>query len=218
MADIDQLQGKTFNVDTETTGFYAGFSKTVVVGAKVLIGLFVVYAALFPVQAATTLSSAQSWTTAEFGGWYIWVTAFYTFTCFAIALWPRSGRIRLGGADARPEFSRFSWFSMMFGAGIGVGMLTYSTAEPIYHFANNPDVIKGLADGQNVNNVRFAYKWAILHYGFTPWACYGIVGMALGYFAYNRNMPLSFRSALTPLFGNLLRGPLGHIVDIVAMV
>jgi len=107
---------------------------------------------------------------------------------------------------------------MMFGAGIGVGMLTYSTAEPIFHFANNPDVIKGLSDPQDPNNVRNAYKWAMLHYGITPWACYGIVGMALGYFAYNRKQPLSFRSSLKPLFGKYLEGGLGHIVDIVAIL
>jgi len=124
----------------------------------------------------------------------------------------------LGGPDEKPEFSRFSWFSMMFGAGLGVGMLTYSTAEPIFHFANNPDVIKGLADGQAANNVRYAYKWAFLHYGLTPWACYGIVGMALGYFSYNRGLPLTIRSGLFPLFGKSLSGPIGHIVDIAAIL
>ena len=75
---------------------------------------------------------------------------------------------------------------MMFGAGIGIGMLTYSTAEPIFHFANNPDTIKGITTGLDENNVRNAYKWAMLHYGFTPWACYGVVGISLGYLSYNR--------------------------------
>jgi len=121
----------------------------------------------------------------------MYITFFFVLVCLGLAIWPKSGRQRLGRFDERPEFSNFSWFAMMFGAGIGVGMLTYSTAEPIFHFANNPD---------------------------TPWACYGIVGMALGYFGYNRNLPLTIRSGLMPLFGKHLSGPLGHVVDIVAIV
>ncbi len=208
----------TLTVKTATSGFYEGFNPIVVIGAKILIGALILWAGLFPSQAGVLLLKLQNWSTATFGGWYIWITAFYAGVCLFIAAWPTTGRIKLGGKNEKPEFSRFSWFSMMFGAGIGVGMLTYSTAEPIFHFANNPDVIKGLSDGQDPNNVRNAYKWAMLHYGFTPWACYGIVGMALGYFAYNRNLPLSFRSSLKPLFGKALEGGVGHLVDIVAIL
>ena len=107
---------------------------------------------------------------------------------------------------------------MMFGAGIGIGMLTYSTAEPIFHFANNPDTIKGITTGLDENNVRNAYKWAMLHYGFTPWACYGVVGISLGYLSYNRGLPLTIRSALQPLFGRAMSGSAGNVVDIVAIL
>lgn len=212
-AITDQL-----HIKTASSGFYEGFNPVVAIGAKILIGALILWAGLFPGQAGEVLLKLQNWSTSAFGGWYIWVTTFYSLVCLFIALWPRTGRIRLGGPNERPEFSNFSWFSMMFGAGIGVGMLTYSTAEPIFHFANNPDVIKGLTTAQNPDNVRAAYKWAALHYGLTPWACYGIVGMALGYFAYNQKLPLSFRSALKPLFGKRLEGGLGHIVDIVAIL
>jgi len=212
------MSDNSLNIKTAQNGFYEGINPIVAMTAKVLIGALILWAGLFPSQAGAALLKLQNWSTSVFGGWYIWVTAFYTIACLFIAIWPKSGKIKLGGPDEKTEFSRFSWFSMMFGAGIGVGMLTYSTAEPIFHFANNPDVIKGLSDGQDPNNVRNAYKWAMLHYGLTPWACYGIVGMALGYFAYNKNMPLSFRSALSPLFGKSLEGGVGHIVDIVAIL
>jgi choline-glycine betaine transporter len=86
-----------------------------------------------------------------------------------MAIWPATGRIRLGGEDSKPEFSSFSWFSMMFGAGIGVGMLTYATAEPIYHFADNPDVIMGNTMASGADNVRAATKWSFLHWGFSAW-------------------------------------------------
>jgi len=208
----------TLVIKTADEGFYQGFNRTVAVTAKILVGMLILWAALPYAEAGATLLKMQNWTTAVFGGWYMYVTAFYLLVCLGIALYPRTGKIKLGGQDEKPEFSRFSWFSMMFGAGIGVGMLTYSTAEPIFHFANNPDVIKGLSDGQSANNVRNAYKWAFLHYGLTPWAAYGIVGMALGYFSYNRKQPLSFRSALMPLFGRkAMQGVSGHIVDVIAI-
>jgi choline-glycine betaine transporter len=107
---------------------------------------------------------------------------------------------------------------MMFGAGIGIGMLTYSTAEPIFHFATNPETIQGTSTPLDADNVRNAYKWALLHYGLTPWACYGVIGIALGYLRYAKGMPLTIRSGLQPLFGSSLSGWLGHLVDIAAIL
>ena len=146
------------------------------------------------------------------------VTAFLTLACLALGIWPSTGRLVLGEAGETPEFSRFTWLSMMFGAGIGVGMLTYSTAEPIFHFTTNPETIQGLAQSQGADNVRNAYKWALLHYGLTPWACYGIVGMALGYLSHAKGMPLTIRSGLQPIFGRRLSGWFGNLVDIAAIL
>lgn len=120
--------------------------------------------------------------------------------------------------DDKPEFSNFSWFSMMFGAGIGIGMLTFATAEPLYHFASNPSTIMGETTGSTADNVRSAYVWSFTHWGLAAWASYAIVGLALGYFSYRRGLPLTIRSGLTPLFGKSLSGPLGHAIDVVAVV
>lgn len=209
---------ETLPIKVAKSGFYDGFNRFVTLGAKALLALFILWVVLAPEKAGEILTLIQTDTVHIFSRWYMYVTFFFVLVCLGLALWPKSGRVRLGKSDDRPEFSRFSWFSMMFGAGIGVGMMTYSTAEPIFHFANNPDVIKGVAEAQSVENVRLAYKWAAFHYALTPWACYGIVGMALGYFSYNRGLPLTIRSGLTPLFGRYLSGPLGHIVDIVAII
>ena len=97
-------------------------------------------------------------------------------------------------------------------------MLTFATAEPIYHFGNNPDVIRGLSTGYDADNVRGAYRWSFLHWGVSAWACYALVGLALAYFSYRRNLPLTIRSGLAPLFGKSLSGPVGSIIDIVAVV
>ncbi|MEX0309979.1 MAG: BCCT family transporter, partial [Tateyamaria sp.] len=109
-------------------------------------------------------------------------------------------------------------FSMMFGAGIGVGMLTWAVAEPVYHFQTNPDVIQGFVEGSSAETIRTAYKWSFVHWGLGAWACYAIAGLALGFFCYRRGLPLTMRSSLTPLFGKSLSGPLGTVIDIVAVV
>ena len=208
----------TLLIHTSKAGFYAGFNKFVAMGSKVLIGLLILWAAVFPDQAEVVLSALNSWLRTYFGHWYMYVVFFYIVVCVGLAIWPKSGSIKLGKRDEQPEFSRFSWFSMMFGAGIGIGMLTYATAEPIYHFGTNPDVITGLTVGETAGNVRAAYQWSFLHWGFSAWACYALVGLTLAFFSYSRGLPLTIRSGLTPLFGKSLAGPLGHAVDIVSVI
>ena len=206
------------NIVTETSGFYQGFSKFVTVGSKISIGALILWAVTQPETAGQVLKAVRSSIDSNTGPWYMYVMAFYILVCFGLAIWPATGKIRLGGEGSSPEFSNFSWFSMMFGAGIGIGMLTYATGEPIYHFSNNPDVIMGNATASSADNVRAAMKWSFLHWGFSAWGCYAIVGLALAFFSYSRGLPLTIRSGLTPLFGRALEGPLGHIVDIVSVI
>jgi len=97
-------------------------------------------------------------------------------------------------------------------------MLTWAVAEPVTHFANNPEVIQGLTTGGGADNVRMAYKWSFLHWGFGAWSCYAIAGLSMAFFSYRRALPLTIRSSLTPIFGKVLSGPLGHLIDIVAVV
>ena len=134
-------------ITTQQSGFYEGFNRVVAVVPKLLISALIVWVGLSPSAAGEVLLEVQNWSTHNFGGWYVYVTAFYTIVCLVLGLWPRTAHVKLGKADETPEFNMFTWLSMMFGAGIGIGMLTYSTAEPIFHFANNPDTIKGLTDG-----------------------------------------------------------------------
>lgn len=205
-------------ISTASSGFYEGFNTIVTIGSKLLVGLLIIWAAAFPENAGAALSALNGFLLGSFGTWYIYVMAFYLITCLALALWPATGRIRLGLDGEAPEFSTFSWFSMMFGAGIGIGMLTYSTGEPIYHFSTNPDVITGLVAAESAEVVRSAFKWSFLHWGLTAWGCYALTGLALAFFSYRRGLPLTIRSGLTPLFGSSLTGPLGHAIDIVAVI
>ena len=215
---MQQSKHSEVSITTEKTGFYRGFNLAVAAIPKVFIVALILWVGASPERAGEQLLSMQNWSISSFGGWYIYVTAFFTVTCVALAIWPRTGAVVLGRAGDTPEFSMFTWLSMMFGAGIGIGMLTYSTAEPIFHFAANPDTIRGISTPLDADNVRNAYKWALLHYGLTPWACYGVIGISLGYLSYARGLPLTIRSGLQPLFGSAMSGWAGNLVDIAAIL
>lgn len=200
------------------SGFYRGFTKDVTISGKILVGGLIIWAIAFPTQAAAVLGALNSVILASFNYWYVYSVAFFLLLCFALAIWPTAARMKLGVESDEPEFSNFSWFSMMFGAGIGIGMLTFATAEPMYHFAANPATIQGLTEASTAGNVREAYIWSFTHWGLAAWACYAIVGLSLAFFCYRRGLPLTIRSALTPIFGERLSGPVGHVVDVVAVV
>ncbi|GIT89787.1 choline transporter [Jannaschia pagri] len=217
---MSNLQPPLTDLPIETTegGFYNGFAKQVAVPAKVIISVLCVWAIVWPIQSGAVLSGLNSWILGNAAAWYIWTVALFVIVCLGLALWPTSGRMNLGCDDEKPEFSNFSWFSMMFGAGIGVGMLTWAVAEPVAHFQNNPEVIQGITTAKEADNILMAYKWSYLHWGLGAWACYAIAGLGLAFFAYRRGLPLTIRSSLTPLFGSSLAGWLGHVIDIVAVV
>lgn len=205
-------------IKTADAGFYSGFSVNVTVISKIIISVLVVWAIVWPDWAGEVLGYYNGIILRNFAAWYIWTVTFFVLVCLGLALWPTAGRLNLGQDGEKPEFSNFSWFSMMFGAGIGVGMLTWAVAEPVAHFKNNPAVIQGVTTALDANNVREAYVWSYLHWGLGAWACYAIAGLALAFFSYRRGLPLTIRSSLTPLFGKSLSGTLGHVIDIVAVV
>ena len=190
-------------IRTAESGFYRGFTKDVTITAKFLVGGLIVWAVAFPDQAGAVLGALNSVILASFSAWYVYVMAFFVILCFALALWPSAGKLKLGVAGDEPEFSNFSWFSMMFGAGIGIGMLTFATAEPMYHFGVNPATITGATEGSTAGNVRDAYIWSFTHWGLAAWASYAIVGLALAFFSYRRGLPLTSTASIRfPRSGN----------------
>lgn len=205
-------------IKTHDSGFYDGFSRSVTIPAKVIVALIIMWAIFFPVSANETLSAANSTIISTFSGWYVYLVAAVMLVALVLAIIPQTGSLRIGNPGEKAEFGRFSWFSMLFGAGIGIGMLTYSVGEPMSHFANNPDIIRGAVDPLTQEAVRPAYVYTFLHWGLAAWGTYGLVGLAIGYVAYRRNLPLTIRSALAPLFGKIMSGNAGHVVDIVAVV
>ncbi|KEO86747.1 transporter [Erythrobacter sp. JL475] len=205
-------------IETHDSGFYDGFSREVTIPGKIIVSLIIMWAIFFPVRAMQALQVANSTIISSFSGWYVYLVAGLIIVCFALALIPQTGTLRIGAPGEKPEFSRFSWFSMLFGAGIGIGMLTYSTGEPLAHFVSNPDIIRGTVESASPEAVRPAFMWTFLHWGFGAWCTYALVGLAIGYVAHRRGLPLTIRSSLAPLFGKVLSGLPGHIVDVVAVV
>ena len=127
---------RDLSIETASTGFYTNFNRSVALASKISIALIVVWAALFPDQAGSALGEMKTWSFNNLNYYYTWSVAFFILVCLLIAVHPRWGKIVLGDGG-KPEFSNFSWFSMMFGAGIGIGMLGYATGEPMWHIGDN---------------------------------------------------------------------------------
>jgi choline/glycine/proline betaine transport protein len=146
-------------------------------------------------------------------GWFF-VFAVNAFIAFSIYLAvSKMGKIRLGGKGAVPDFGLFAWFAMLFSAGMGIGLLFFSVAEPIMHYSNPPLPVADQAEA-----ARNAMKFSFLHYGFHAWAIYAVVGLALAFFAFNQKLPLTIRSVFFPILKKRIYGPIGDIIDIIAVV
>jgi len=156
--------------------------------------------------------NAKQWIGQTFG--WLYVASLTGMLVFAIWLAVgRFGKLKLGSDDEKPEFSTISWFAMLFSAGMGIGLVFWSVAEPIYHY--NSD-LPGL--GHGLDAARTAMAVTIFHWGLHPWALYAVVGLSLAYFGFRRKMPLSFRSMLHPLLGDRVWGLTGDVVDVLAII
>ncbi|WP_299749011.1 BCCT family transporter [uncultured Tateyamaria sp.] len=205
------------DINKQESGFYEGYSLPIALKSKAIMVALVLWAIIFPVSANGTLDD-WNWALLQgFNAFYIISVGAFAFFLFALAILP-TGRRKLGGVDTVPEFSNFSWFSMMFGAGLGVGLMVFATAEPLGLWGSNPVVIAGNVEGNSSEALTSAYRYTFLHYGFHAWAIYVVTGLSLAYYAYTRDMPLTIRSALTPLLGKVANGIVGHVVDVLGVV
>lgn len=200
------------------SGFYEGYSLPIALISKVTMVLLVIWALVWPGNANTVLGSVNGNLLKGFNGFYIVIVGLFAIFLFVLAILPQTGKRLMGRAGEAPEFSNFSWFSMMFGAGLGVGLMVFATAEPIGLWGSNPLVLSGSVEGNTPEGLTGAYRYTFLHYGFHAWAIYVVTGLSLAYYAYTRDMPLTIRTALTPLFGRAMNGMLGHVVDVLGVV
>ena len=206
------------SISKAVSGFYEGHSVEIALLSKGITVALVLWALIWPANANGVLGSLN-WSLLEsFNSFYIVIVGLFAFFLLVVAVLPNTGKRVMGTPGEAPEFSNFSWFSMMFGAGLGVGLMVFATAEPMGLWGSNPLVISGEVAGNTEGALQSAYRYTFLHYGFHAWAIYVVTGLSLAYYAYTRNMPLTIRSALTPLFGKMLNGYFGHIVDVLGVV
>ncbi len=205
-------------VKRAASGFYEGHSIEIALLSKaIMIGL-VLWALVWPANANGVLGSLNSQLLEVFNSFYIIIVGLFVFFLFIVAITPSTGRRVMGTPGEKPEFSNFSWFSMMFGAGLGVGLMVFATAEPMGLWGSNPVILSGAVAGNTEEALQSGFRYTFLHYGFHAWAIYVVTGLSLAYYAYTRDMPLTIRTALTPIFGKLMNGFLGHVVDVLGVV
>ncbi|WJZ00209.1 Glycine betaine transporter OpuD [Corynebacterium hansenii] len=201
--DITRGRKFTFNIDGPV--FWPSVA---------LILAFVVWTLASTGSVTATFSTAADWLKENLGWFYILgVTVFLVFLVW-IAV-SRFGRIRLGGDDERPEHSTATWFGMLFAAGIGTILMFWGVAEPLNHFANPP-----MADveAQSTEAAREALAFTFYHFGLHTWTIFALPGLAFAYFIYKRKLPARLSSILAPLIGTRIYGPIGRLVDVIAVV
>lgn len=181
-----------------------------------LIVLFVMAVIQFPLEANEILSAARAWCLTTFDDFMIISVNAILLFCLSLILLPVS-RVRLGGPEAKPEFSRLSWFAMLFAAGMGIGLMFWGVAEPMTYFIGAGGTPLGVTP-QTPEAADLAMAATMYHWGFHAWAVYAVIGLALAFFSFNCKLPLTLRSAFYPLLGERCWGWPGHLIDIFAVL
>ena len=181
-------------------------------GSAALITALVLFASIFPVTAQDFFGQLQSWILENVSWFYILAVAIILLSTIFLAA-SRYGDIKLGPDHSEPDYKNITWFAMLFSAGMGIGLMFFGVAEPVMHFIAPP-----VGDPNTVEAAREAMKLTFFHWGLHAWAVYAIVALILSVFSYRHGLPLTLRSALYPLIGERIYGPIGHAVDIFAII
>ncbi len=203
-------------------------SKVFLISSATIL-LFVLLTLALQSEAADVFTGLRGWLTSKMSGFLLAAANVFVILCIALILSPL-GKVRLGGRDAKPDFTYTGWFAMLFAAGMGIGLMFYGVAEPMSHFsAANTGITVGAdgvrtdwaplggAEGNAAEALSLGMAATIFHWGLHPWAIYAIVSLALALFSFNKGLPLSMRSIFYPLLGERVWGWPGHVVDILAV-
>jgi len=216
------------NIETSVGPFGLDIHNPVFLISGLSIIAFVFYALVLPEQAESFFGWLRPAITSTFDGFFL--TAANIFVLFCVFLiFSRFGSVRLGGADATPDYSYIGWFAMLFAAGMGIGLMFYGVSEPMSHFSSSLGGITeeggartdwaplGAAAGNEAEAIRLGMAATVFHWGLHPWAIYAVVALALALFSYNKGLPLTIRSAFYPIFGDRVWGWTGHVIDTLAV-
>ena len=197
------------------TGFGFDLHPQVSLAAGGLVILFIVLTLTFREQSALFFQNLLDGIGNNFGWFYILAANFFVITMVLIAV-SDYGKIRIGGPDALPEFSTFSWYAMLISAGMGIGLMFWSVAEPVFHYITPSPMFD--VEAQTAQSAQVALGLTYYHWGIHPWGIYALVGLSLAFFAYNRGLPLTIRSIFYPLLGEKIYGFWGNVIDILSVL
>jgi choline/glycine/proline betaine transport protein len=198
------------------SGVFKGMHSGMSIASAGIIVAMVIFTVLNVDLANVVYETIKYWITSTLGWYYVSVVSIILFFSFWL-MFSKYGDVKLGGDDEKPEFSTFSWFCMLFSAGLGLGLLYWSVAEPIYHFQENPFIEIAGIEPLTGEAAQVAIRLTLFHWGLHGWAVYVLVGLTLAYFAYRKGLPLAMRSALYPVLGERIYGPYGHAADLLAV-
>ncbi len=193
----------------------------------IVVVAFVIITLAFQDVVGPALGDLRGFLTSSFDWFLIMAGNIFVLVCLGILVSPL-GKVRIGGADATPDYGYAGWFAMLFAAGMGIGLMFFGVLEPAYYFAtpwgdqplmNEIGIVDGeLADPAAIEAARLsAMAGTIYHWGLHPWAIYAVVALSLALFAYNKGLPLTVRSIFYPIFGERIWGWPGHVIDILAV-
>ncbi len=184
----------------------------VFIASAALTVAFLLFAVIAPETAANLFGSVQTWILDTAGWFYVLAVAFFLIFVIYLA-GSKLSTIKLGPEHSEPDYSYASWFAMLFSAGMGIGLMFFSVAEPLMHYVDPP-----VGEGGTVQAAREAMRITFFHWGVHAWAIYAVVALSLAYFSFRHGLPLTIRSALHPLIGDRIHGPIGHAVDVFAVI
>ncbi len=177
-----------------------------------LIILVVIYGALSPASFEAVTANAQNFVASRFG-WYYMLLMSFTAILSVYFIFSPYGKIRLGKDTDRPQFSTVTWIAMLFSAGMGIGVVFYSAAEPLSHFAISP----ATEDPNTDAAFKEALRQSFFHWGFHVWAMYGVIALSLAFFQFRKGEPGLISATLKPIFGKKMEGPWGIFIDVLAV-
>ncbi|KNZ69759.1 choline/carnitine/betaine transporter [Thermincola ferriacetica] len=186
-------------------------NNTVLYVSAAIVLLFVAFGMFLPNQMGEVVNSVFAFLTTNFGWLYLLAVVIFIVVAFGIAF-SRYGNIKLGKEDDKPEFTNFQWFAMLFGGGMGIGLVFWSIAEPIMHYLSPP-----FGKGGTPEAMHTAMRIVFFHWGIHAWVIFAIGGLALAYFQFRKGLPFLISSAFYPLIGDRIYGPIGKAIDILSV-
>ena len=227
LIDTDYVIGQD-NITRKTLGVDIDLHGVVFAVSSVLVLVFVILTLALQEQVEPIFESVRNWLTGNMAWFFILSANVFVLLCIGLIFSPL-GRVRIGGVDAKPDFGYGGWFSMLFAAGMGIGLMFYGVSEPMSHFGSSLGGVTteegvrtdwaplGGAEGNTDAAASLGMSATIYHWGLHPWAIYAIVALALALFSFNKGLPLTMRSVFYPVLGERIWGWPGHVIDILAV-